>query len=171
MATRTLSIQEATKDIATVLKQVEDDDNTIVFIIEGDEIRVVLLSPEGYQALVGPASLQQAIEQLRAMGLTGDENFNDVFPRLRELFPWIEILEKQHRQECVDEILSTWRQFRATGDRWPLREALEGWEATAEVESDPELVDYLTRPRNQKEHIPWEEVRARLYGDTDDEEG
>ncbi len=168
MATLTLSIQEAKKDMATVLKQVKDDDN-VVFIIEGDEIRAVLLSPEGYQALVGPASLQQTIERLRALDLTGDENFDDVFPRLRKLFPWIELLEEQYRQECVEEILSAWRQFKDTGDRWPLREALEGWEATAEVESDPELVAYLTTPRNQKEHISWEEVRAQLYGDTDEE--
>ena len=166
MVVKTVSVEQIAKDILAALREIEDSGGA-VFITEAEEVKGVLLRPEDYQTLVGPSALQAVIERLTALGLTGQENAADALPKLRQVFSWIEIFEEPYQWECITEILSTWRQFQETGDRWPLREAVEAWEATARVEAAPELAAYLTSPREEKEYIPWEKARAHLQGDPD----
>lgn len=75
---------------------------------------------------------------------------------LPEGFEWVERLSRLHYRLFVVDLhraLADALIHKENGER--LREVLEDWEATAEVDSDRELVAKLRKPRSEKRYREW----------------
>lgn len=87
-------------------------------------------------------SLQQEVTQLwRA---------DEIPPQLS----WLENLSPLSYRLCIVELYSAVARAIMTNDWTDVSELIEGWEATAEVESDPEMVKELREPKEYEEFRP-----------------
>ena len=67
---------------------------------------------------------------------------------------WIDDLTPSQVRLFATEIADAARDAMRTGDYSKVVTILEGWEATAEVMSSPEIVAALTRPLDEREYRP-----------------
>ncbi|HFD40102.1 MAG TPA: hypothetical protein ENJ31_09715 [Anaerolineae bacterium] len=122
----------------------------------------VLISPETYQTLTDShVALSVQLGRLIALGLQGDEEPAAILPSMRRIFPWIDDLVAEDQLLCVTELLAAFARYRESGDAAPLREALEGWKATADIEAVPSFMASLA-PKEPTQYTPWETLRGRL---------
>jgi len=59
---------------------------------------------------------------------------------------WVEALDEEDRAAMRTELVPLFSTAVATGEWLPYENALEAWRSTAEVVSDPELVECLVAP-------------------------
>ncbi|MBC8228216.1 type II toxin-antitoxin system prevent-host-death family antitoxin [bacterium] len=69
----------------------------------------------------------------------------------------------KHRREFLSEFRKSWRAAVERGEWEQLRQTIEDWQATLEVDSEPEVSHYLKLPREKKEYKAWEEIHATVY--------
>ena len=74
--------------------------------------------------------------------------------QLPEPLSWVDDLDSLHLRLFAVELADALKQCLLTGDYRDLTEVIEGWEATAEVMSSPEIVAALTRPLDEREYLP-----------------
>lgn len=85
-------------------------------------------------------------------------------------FPWARHLDVEEGAEFVEDLLRAVSEALAKkgrkGRKWgAVRELVEDWEETAEIESDPELVWEILEARRQMEKgefVRWEDVRKEV---------
>lgn len=74
-------------------------------------------------------------------------------PQLPEVFAFVEHLSPLHQRLFIVELwgaLSRAMISKSEQDMEALVALIEGWEATAEVDSDPALAEYLRKPKKYK---------------------
>ena len=67
---------------------------------------------------------------------------------------WVEVLDEEDRAAMRTELVPLFSMAMATGEWRPYENALAAWRSTAEVVSDPELVERLTSPWDPTEEVP-----------------
>ncbi len=69
------------------------------------------------------------------------------------VFPWIEHLNKEERVEFGDELLVSFDSAAREGKWADFEEMLEDWKATAEVNSNPEIVEALLAEEDPSTYV------------------
>ena len=108
-----------------------------IFVTKRGKISGVLLNVEVYEALVNAFD-----------------------------FPCLFQLQPRHRREFLSEFRKSWHAAVEQGEWEQLRQTIEDWQATAEVDAEPEVAYYLKLPREKKEYQAWEEIRATVCSKT-----
>lgn len=67
--------------------------------------------------------------------------------------PWGEALDEEDRVAMRTELIPLFSTAMATAEWQPYENALSAWRSTAEVVSDPELVECLTSPWDPAEEV------------------
>ena len=136
MSTQTISCSKLCKELGNLLEEVYESGEPI-FVTKRGKMSGVLLSVEAYEALVNAFD-----------------------------FPWLFQLQPKHRCEFLSEFRKSWRAAVERGEWEQLRQTIEDWQATSEVDSEPEVAHYLKLPREKKEYKAWEEIRATVCSKT-----
>ena len=69
---------------------------------------------------------------------------------------WVEFLSPLHFRLCVVDLYAALSNaLISEKDGEALQRTLEEWQATAEVDADPELAKKLRTPRQQKKYVAW----------------
>ena len=66
---------------------------------------------------------------------------------------WVEALDEEDRAAMRTELVPLFSTAVATGEWQPYENALSAWRSTAEVVSDPDLVERLTSPWDPAEEV------------------
>jgi len=136
MSTQTISCSKLCKELGTLLEEVSESGEPI-FVTKRGKVSGVLLSAEVYEELANAFD-----------------------------FPWFFQLQSKHCREFLNEFRESWHAAVEQGEWEQLRQTIEDWQATAEVDAEPEVAYYLKLPREKKEYKAWEEIRATVCSKT-----
>ena len=74
---------------------------------------------------------------------------------LPEELAWIACLSRPHLMQFAIELYSALARLNLSGDRTEVLELLDAWEATAELDADPEAAAEILRPREENDYVEW----------------
>ncbi len=70
-------------------------------------------------------------------------------------FEWVQSLKPSHLIQFTTELTEAMGRMGITGDNSEVIELLDAWQATSELDADPEDAADLLRPREEKEYVGW----------------
>jgi hypothetical protein len=74
---------------------------------------------------------------------------------LPEEFDWVRDLTSEHLIQFAVELKDALARMGVSGSNAEVIELLDAWEATAEIDADPDLAASLQRPREERNYVDW----------------